>query len=123
MEACQFSYVQRNTFLPVTALGFETSWEELKAEFKYHGPGYPGAAYYKTISFKGPESFAVVNNEWVLYYENEGWHRYISGTDVKLRRMNMLPTQLERATTEEQSKAYFEMAAQEEHVGVPDQDC
>ena len=98
MDTCQFSYVQRTTFLPVTALGFEQSWEQLKVEFNYHGSGCPGATYYKTISCRGPELFAVVNNAWVLYYENEQWHRYISATDIRFGRMNTMLDEPERAT-------------------------
>lgn len=122
MDTCRFTYVQRNTFLPVHALGFEKSWEQLKVEFDCDGPGYPGAMYYKTISLNGPKLFAVVNEEWVLYHDNEQWFRYISATDVKIGRMNIMPTELPRATTEEQSKLYFEMATQEDHVSIPDQD-
>lgn len=120
MDTCQFSYIQRTTYLPITALGFEQSWEQLKVEFDYHGPGYPGAICYKTISLRGPELFAVVNNEWVLYYENEQWHRYISAIDIKLGRMNMMLDEPERATTEEQNQAYFDMATQQDHLGVHD---
>ena len=118
MDTCQFSFVQRTTYLPVTALGFEQSWEEIKVAFGYHGPGYPGATYYKTISLRGPEMFAVVNNEWVLYYEDEQWHRYISATDIKLGRMNIMLAEPERAKTEEESQTYFNMATQEAHYSV-----
>lgn len=121
MNTCRFSYVQKNTALPVTAFGVERSWEQLQAEFDRQGPGYPGAAYYKTISLKGPQLFAVVNNEWVLYHDAGQWHRYISATDIKLGRMNTMLDELERATTEEESQMYFDMAFQEEIYGIQDE--
>lgn len=122
MDTCQFSYIQRTTFLPVTALGFERSWGQLQQEFGCHGPGYPAATYFKTISLRGPELFALVNNTWILYYENEAWHRYLSATDIKLGRMNMMPVEPKRAKTEEESQAYFDMANQEANYGVENED-
>ena len=121
MDTCRFSYVQKVTALPITAFGVERSWEQLQVEFDRHGPGYPGATYFKTISLKGPQLFAVVNNAWVLYHDNEQWHRYISATDIKLGRMNTMLDEPERATTEEQSQEYFNMAFQEGY-GVEDGD-
>ena len=122
MDTCQFSYIQRTTFLPVTALGVERSWEQLQEEFDYHGPGYPGATYFKTISLRGPELFALVNNTWVLYYENETWHRYLSATNIKLGRMNMMPVEPRQAKTEEESQAYFDMVNQEANYSVENED-
>ena len=121
MDTCRFSYVQKVTALPITAFGVERSWEQLQVEFDRHGPGYPSATYFKTISLKGPQLFAVVNNAWVLYHDNEQWHRYISATDIKLGRMNTMLDEPERATTEEQSQEYFNMAFQEGY-GVEDGD-
>jgi hypothetical protein len=122
MDTCQFSFTQRTTFLPVTTLGFERSWEQLQMEFNCHGSGYPGASYYKTISLRGPALFAVVNDTWVLYYENEAWHRYISAADIKFGRMNIMPAEPKRAKTEEESRAYFDMASQEANYGVENED-
>ncbi len=82
-------------------------------EFNYHGSSYPGATYFKTISLRGPEFFAIVNDTW---------HRYISATDIKFGRMNIMITEPKRATTEEESQAYFDMASQEANYGVENED-
>jgi len=83
MNTCEFYYIRRRDNLPVQAKGIEISWSELQREFGRHGPGYPDATYYKTISSEGPELFAVVNKKWVLYHDGDKWHRYITACDVK----------------------------------------
>ncbi|CAF1494909.1 unnamed protein product [Adineta ricciae] len=89
MQTCRFSYLHRTTLQPITALGVERSWEDLKQEFNYRGSAYSGATCYKTISKQGPDLFAVVNNRMVLYYENEQWHCYKTATDIQIGAMDM----------------------------------
>ena len=112
METCQFSYIQRNTVRSITALGVERSWEQLQAEFNRDGPGLSGATYYKTISFRGPELFAVVNEECVFYHDKGQWQRYLTATDIKIGIMNIMSDELERAKTDEQSQSYFKMTGE-----------
>ena len=85
MTTCEFFYVSRATNLPIKAVGTKTTWLELQQEFNRKSEAYPDAEYFRTISEKGPKLFAVVNRKWVLYHENEEWHRYISACDVKYR--------------------------------------
>ena len=47
---------------------------------------------------------------------------YVSATDIKLGRMNIIPDGMVRAKTEEQNQHYFDMADQKEHISVVDQD-
>jgi hypothetical protein len=82
MNACEFYYISREGNLPIQAKGIERSWSDLQQEFGRSGPGYPGATYYKTISDRGPQLFAVVNNKWVLYHDDGRWHRYLTACDI-----------------------------------------
>ncbi len=87
--------------MPKRALGIERSWEELKEEMGRTGPGYPDAVYFKTISFQGPQLFAVVNDDSVLYHEHGEWHRYITACDVKFGTMESSNLNPNRATSED----------------------
>jgi hypothetical protein len=87
--------------MPKRALGIERSWEELKEEMGRTGPGYPGAIYFKTISFQGPQLFAVVNDDSVFYHEHGEWYRYITAYDIKFDTMKSSNPNLGRAKSED----------------------
>ncbi len=86
--------------MPKQVLGIERSWEELKEELGRKGPGYPGATYFKTISYEGPQLFAVVNDDSVFYQEHGQWHRYITAYDIKFDRIESIDTNPKRATSD-----------------------
>ncbi|CAF1115825.1 unnamed protein product [Rotaria sp. Silwood1] len=85
--------------MPKRALGIERSWEELKKEMGRTGSGYPGAIYFKTISVQGPQLFAVVNQNLVLYHDCGKWHRYITACDIKFGTIESSNPNPERATS------------------------
>ncbi len=87
--------------MPKRALGIERSWEELKEEMGRTGPGYPGAIYFKTISFQGPQLFAVVNDKSVFYHNHGEWHRYMTACDIKFGTMESSDLNPDRATSED----------------------
>ena len=87
--------------MPKRVWGIERSWEELKEEFGRTGPGYPDATYFKTISYDGPQLFAVVNDDSVLYHDRGQWHRYITARDIKFSTVESSDTNPKRATSDE----------------------
>jgi hypothetical protein len=101
MDTCEFSYISRADSMPKRALGIERSWEELKEEMGRTGPGYPGAIYFKTISFQGPQLFAVVNDKSVFYHNHGEWHRYMTACDIKFGTMESSDLNPDRATSED----------------------
>lgn len=121
MQTCQFSYIGRNTNLPVTALGIERSWDNLKVEFARSGPGVPGAAYYKTISLQGPQIFAILNENQAFYHDNNQWYCYATATDIKIDRMDTTDD-IPRATTEEENQSIIDKLSQEENSGLENDD-
>ncbi|CAF1494887.1 unnamed protein product [Adineta ricciae] len=108
METCQFTYNRRVTYLPLTTLGIERPWEDMRKEFGYKGNGVPGATYYKTISKDGPEGFAVVNENIVYYYEYDDWHRYNTARDIRYGTIDLTDANPTRAKTDEEDKDYFD---------------
>jgi hypothetical protein len=82
-DTCTFSYVRLLDSQPVTARGIERSWMDLKIEFGREGDGLAGAKYYKTISPRGPQLFAVKLDQTVWYHDKGKWQMYQSATDVK----------------------------------------
>jgi hypothetical protein len=88
--------------MPKRVLGVERSWEELKIEMDRTGSGCPGATYFKTISFQGPQLFAVVNDDSVFYHDHGEWHRYITACDVKFGTMESSNPNPNRATSEDE---------------------
>ena len=121
MDTCQFSYISLKTNLPTTALGVERAWDSLKAEFNRSGPGIPGANYYKTISFSGPQLFAVVDKNRVFYHDCGEWHRYITATDVKFGQMN-ITIEPQRATTEDETPAFSDASSLEDKYSLETDD-
>ncbi len=87
-DTCTFSYVASKDFAPRTTTGIERTWLDLKIEFSRKGEGLPGAKYYKTISEKGPELFAVKPDQTVWYHDADKWHRYQTATDVKYNKIH-----------------------------------
>jgi hypothetical protein len=87
-DTCTFSYVATKDLAPRTTTGIERSWLDLKLEFNRQGEGLPGATYYKTISEKGPELFAVKPDQTVWYHDANKWHRYKTATDVKYGKLH-----------------------------------
>ncbi|CAF1147344.1 unnamed protein product [Didymodactylos carnosus] len=83
MDTCTFSYIAKKDFSPKTATGIERTWIDLKIECNRHGQGLAGAKYYKTISFQGPELFAVQLDQSVWYHDQNKWHRYQTASNVK----------------------------------------
>lgn len=98
MDTCEFSYISRADSMPKRVLGIEQSWEELKRDMGRTGPGCPGGVYFKTISVQGPQLFAVVNNNFVYYHENDRWYRYITACDIKFGMMECNNNNITRAT-------------------------
>jgi hypothetical protein len=87
-DTCTFSYIAKGGYEPRTATGVERTWLDLKLEFGRRGEGIPGAKYYKTISEKGPQLFAVKPDQSVWYHDEGKWHRYQTATDVKFGKLN-----------------------------------
>jgi hypothetical protein len=87
--------------MPKQVLGIEHSWEELKEELGRTGTGYPGATYFKTISYQGPQLFAVVDDNSVFYHDHGQWYRYITACDIKFGRIESSNTNPKRATNDE----------------------
>lgn len=100
VDTCEFSYISRVDSLPKQVLGIERSWEQLKLELDRTGSGYPGAIYFKTITYQGPQLFAVVDDGTVLYHEGNGWHRYITAFDVRFGTMESTNLNPPRATSD-----------------------
>ncbi len=87
--------------MPKHVLGIERSWEELKEEMDRTGPGYPGAIYFKTISYQGPQLFAVVNDDSVFYHDHGEWYQYITAYDIKFGTMKSSNPNPDRTTTKD----------------------
>ena len=100
MDTCEFSYISRADSMPKRVLGIERSWEELKEEMDRTGSGYPGAAYFKTISVQGPHLFAVINDDSVFYHDNNQWYRYITAYDIRFGTMESNDPNPARAKSE-----------------------
>ena len=100
MDTCEFAYISRVDSLPKQVLGIERSWEQLKLEMGRTGSGYPGAIYFKTISYQGPQLFAVIDDKTVLYHDQNKWHRYITACDVRFGTMESTNLNPPRATSD-----------------------
>lgn len=100
LDTCQFRYIARNDSEPKRVLGIERSWEELKKEMNRTGPGYSNATYFKTISYEGPQLFAVVDDNLVLYHDLGKWHQYITAYDVKFGTIECSNINPDRAISE-----------------------
>ena len=87
--------------MPKRVVGIERSWEELKEELGRTGPGCPGAFHFKTISYQGPQLFAVVNDNSVFYHDQGQWYRYITACDIKFGTMESSNPNPDRATSDE----------------------
>jgi hypothetical protein len=121
MDVCEFSYINSRTNLPTTALGIERSWDNLKAEFNRSGSGIPGATYYKTISFQGPQLFAVVGENAVFYHDKGEWHPYLTAINVRFGQMNIAYDQ-PRATTADESPVFPDTFSQQDKPGLEPED-
>lgn len=85
MDRCQFTYIALRDDMRCTAVGVEQAWEVLCAKLNRDGPGLPNGTHYFTVSPKGPELFAVVENDdhFDVYYHDCGrWFRYVTAYDV-----------------------------------------
>lgn len=88
MDTCQFTYIRKVDDQKQTAKGIEQSWESLCARLNREGPGLSNGTHYFTISFEGPELFAVDSNGTDVYYHDAGeWHRYITAFNIKFDTM------------------------------------
>ncbi|CAF0821803.1 unnamed protein product [Rotaria sp. Silwood1] len=111
MDTCQFSYISRATLQITTALGIERSWNDLRSEFGLSVSPLVGATYYKTISLKGPQLFAVDKQECVWYHDDGKWFRYNTATDIKYDTLNYFNSN--RAQNELEDRLVFDMIAQQ----------
>ena len=103
MDTCQFTFIGHTDTIR-TALGVEQSWEVLSERCNRTGPGLPGGTHYFTISYEGPELFAVDTTGEIIhvYYHDLGeWHCYITARDIRFGTIpDMIPGQaLVRATS------------------------
>ncbi|CAF1255742.1 unnamed protein product [Adineta ricciae] len=103
MDTCQFTYIN-NADMIRTALGVEQSWEVLCERLNRTGLGLPNGTHYLTISYEGPELFAVDKSGETIdvYYHDLGiWYRYITARDIHFGTMpDTVPGQtLVRATS------------------------
>jgi len=77
--SCRFEFIPYSTRARTLADGYETTWEWLKKvsiENRTSGGVGAGARYFKTVS-KGPELFALYNNNF-YYHDKNQWHKYNS---------------------------------------------
>ncbi|CAF0982504.1 unnamed protein product [Adineta ricciae] len=86
-EICEFIFVSnRSTDRTIVhAQGIESSWYDLKRKLHREGDAYDMAAsYYQKTRQKdrGPELFAIINNDTVFYHHNNQWITYNSARNV-----------------------------------------
>ncbi|CAF1255831.1 unnamed protein product [Adineta ricciae] len=103
MDTCQFTFIGHTDTIR-TALGVEQSWDVLCERLNRTGTGLLGGTHYFTISYEGPELFAVDRSHDTIgvYYHDLGeWHRYITARDIRFGTMpDTVPGQaLIRATS------------------------
>jgi hypothetical protein len=83
MDTCQFTFISRQSDVRRTVVGVEQSWEVLCAKLKRDGPGLPNGTHYFTISFYGPQLFAIDADGTGVYYHDCGqWCRYVTASDI-----------------------------------------
>jgi hypothetical protein len=83
VEICEFTFTSAVSLRYIDAKGIESSWYDLKRKFDLQGAECNSlASYYEKISQQGPQLFAIVNNTFVFYHDQDQWYNYRSAQNI-----------------------------------------
>ncbi len=85
-EICEFTFISKMDFQLVHAKGIESSWYDLKRKFHREGAECNStASYYEKTNKedRGPQLFAIVNNNAVFFHDKGVWEKYNSAKDIR----------------------------------------